>query len=206
MPPGDGEWGLRPVGLRPEGPRPEGRDPRVADPETARTQAALASVLQMSQSTVWKSLRRLKLAKIYSEGVARGAGKVDARRLLDVLVHGLPAIYYPQKVGFVRGVPTGIFSPLFRERFATERDAVLVWPYSKGKVVGEGLVPTYPSIPAACSRDADLCQVMAAVEILRTGKVRERAAAEKYLAERFGVGGEEIVGDGSEGGVVEGSP
>ena len=53
-----------------------------------------------------------------------------------------------------------------------------VWPYSKGKEMGEGLLPIYPSI---------LYQMMSTIEILRSGKTREIAVATTYLANLLGV-------------------
>ena len=58
-----------------------------------------------------------------------------------------------------------------------------MWPYSRGRETGEGLVPLYPSLPLACSRDPELYQLMAAIDVLRVGRVREKDAAATYLEE-----------------------
>ena len=112
----------------------------------------------------------------------------------------MPTIYFPKRIEVVRGIPTSIFSPLFRGRFAKENqkpegrgpegrgpEILLVWPYSKGKETGEGLLPLYPTIPIACSQDPELYQLMAAIDVLRVGRVREREAAVAYLEDLFKV-------------------
>ena len=148
-----------------------------------QTHAWLSETLHLSSSTVFASLKSLKLAKLVT---ASGAGpKVVGQKLLEFLVYGVPTIYYPQKTEVVRGVATAVFSPHFRERFTTDKDLPVVWPYSKGKETGEGLVPLYPSIPIACSKSLDLYQLMATIEILRIGKAREKDAAISYLEDFF---------------------
>ena len=149
------------------------------------THAWLSETLHLSSSTVFASLKSLKFAKLVTTS---GSGpRVAGQRLLEFLVYGVPTLYYPQKTEIVRGVATAVFSPHFRERFTAGKDLPVVWPYSKGKETGEGLVPLYPSIPIACSKNPDLYQLMATIEILRIGKAREKDAAISYLEELFDV-------------------
>ena len=144
------------------------------------THAKLAEDLHLSTSTVFDALGRLKKAKL-TVAAAYQPARVIPEKLLGFLVHGVPTIYFPKKIEVVRGIPTSVFSPLFRERFASARDIALVWPYSKGKEQGEGLLPLYPTVPIACSQNQELYQLMAAIDVLRVGKVREREAATSYL-------------------------
>jgi len=145
------------------------------------TQKQLAGALCLSPSTVFAALQNLRLAKLLpGQGVTESAARA---RLYDFLVHGISVVYLPVKTSVTRGIATGIFSPLFRGRFAGAEDVVLVWPYSRGRETGEGLVPLYPSLPLACSRDPELYQLMAAIDVLRVGRVREKDAAATYLEE-----------------------
>jgi hypothetical protein len=150
-------------------------------------QSVLATCLRMSGSTVWKSLRRLRQLNFFESAAADSS--IDKYKLFNLLVHGVPLFFTAQTTSQVRGIPTGIFSPLFRERFTSFGDPVLVWPYGRGKElrseVGDGLIPIYPSIPSACALDPTLYEVMAAVEILRMGRRREQEAAENYLREKL---------------------
>jgi hypothetical protein len=128
----------------------------------------------------FQSLRRARL--VACPGTSAAAARA---RLLDFLVHGVPVVYLPVKTEVARGLATGIFTPHFRDRFAGARDICLVWPYPRGREVGEGLVPLYPSVPLACSRDPVFYQLVAAIDVLRVGRVREKEAAATYLEELF---------------------
>lgn len=157
------------------------------------TQAQLAEKLRMSASTVWHSLQRLKQLNFFS--TAASNAEIDKYKLYDLLVRGVPMFFAAQRTGIVRGIPTGIYSPVFRERFAglgVGTGVVQVWPYGRGKEVGEGLVPIYPSLPSACTADESLYEVMAAAGIMRVGKAREREAAAVWLGKKLGVDVESI--------------
>ena len=147
------------------------------------THAELADQLHLSTSTVHASLKNLRAAKLVS-----GADPVlDRGRLLSFLVHGVPVLYFPRRVHVLKGMPTGIFSPIFRDRFTQPGDVPVVWPYARGKEEGEGLLPLYPSCAAACARDEQLYLLMATVDVLRVGRSRERDAAVRYVERVFGV-------------------
>jgi hypothetical protein len=162
--------------------------------ETPLTQLGLAEKLHLSTSTVFEALGRLKQAKL-AILTAYQPAKILPGKLLDFLVHGVPTIYFPKRIEIVRGIPTSIFSPLFRDRFAKDglrpegqrSEILLVWPYSKGKEMGEGLLPLYPTVPIACSQDPELYQLMAAIDVHRVGRSREREAAVAYLEDFFKV-------------------
>ena len=150
------------------------------------THANLAERLHLSTSTVFDALGRLRQAKL-TVSAAYQPAKVVGSRLFEFLVHAVPTIYFPKKIEVVRGIPTSVFSPLFRDRFTNDLNVVLVWPYSKGKEQGEGLLPIYPTVPIACSQNQELYQLMATIDVLRVGKVREREAAVSYLEDLFEV-------------------
>lgn len=143
------------------------------------TQAWLGKTLRLSPSTVFEAFKSLRKAKLI---LPSGKDiKLVSQRLLLFLVHGVPVVYYAHKTELVRGIATGVFSATFRSRFTSEKDIPIVWPYSKGKETGEGLQPLYPSVPIACSTNPALYDVMSTIDVLRTGKVREREAAISHL-------------------------
>jgi DNA-binding transcriptional ArsR family regulator len=146
--------------------------------------AELAVALHISPSTVYESLKRLRQAKLTSPS-DQGA-KVMRGKFLEFLVHAVPTLYFPKKIEVVRGIPTAMWSPQFRDRMSTDKDIVTVWPYSKGKELGVGLIPIYPTIPLACSQNLELHQFMGAIEVLRIGKAREKDGATAYLQEFLG--------------------
>jgi len=148
------------------------------------TQKQVAYALSLAKSTTFVALQSLRRARLVAcPGTTAAAART---RLCAFLVHGVPVVFAPVKTAVVRGLPTGIFSPHFRERFAGAKDIPLVWPYPRGRETGEGLVPLYPSLPLACSRDPALYQMMAAIDVLRVGRVREREAAVAYIEDVLG--------------------
>ena len=143
------------------------------------TQKQLAAALCLSPSTVFAALQNLRRARLVA-GQSTTATAARAR-FFDFLVHGVPVVFLPVKTEVVRGIATGIYSPAFRNRFAGDHDVLTVWPYPRGRDTGEGLVPLYPSVPLACSRDPALYQLVAAIDVLRVGRAREKEAARCYV-------------------------
>ena len=139
----------------------------------------LSKKLHLSLSTVFEAIKRCRQAKLVV-GPDKKAEVVKSK-LFDFLVHAVPVLYYQIKVAPVRGIPTAVFSPIFRDMFTKPGDLVTVWPYSKGKEQGEGLLPIYPTVPIACSQSQPLYQLMSAVDVLRVGKVREREDSIVFL-------------------------
>jgi len=58
-----------------------------------------------------------------------------------------------------------------------------VWPDPQGRTQGVAVEPIYASGPLAAAKDAALYAVLAAVDALRLGRARERAAAVAKLEE-----------------------
>lgn len=144
-------------------------------------QKPLAASLGISQSEVSKSINRSKYA-----GLLDPKGKtVMKRALLEFLHYGLRYVF-PQKPGpLVRGVPTAhAASPLKEQIQSTEN---YVWPYGKGTVRGQSIVPLYASVPEAALRDEKLHELLALADALRVGRTREREIALAELIKRFGL-------------------
>lgn len=141
--------------------------------------AVLALALHLSPSTVYESLKRLRQAKLTSP--SESGAKVARGKFLEFLIHAVPTLYFPRKIEVVRGMPTAMWAPQFRDKLAPAKDIASVWPYTKGKELGEGLIPIYPTVPLACSQNMELYQFMGAIEVLRIGKTREKDVATTYL-------------------------
>jgi hypothetical protein len=147
--------------------------------EKQPSHAELGGILHISPSTVFESLKRLRQAKLAAPS-DHGVRLVKGR-FLEFLIHAVPTLYFPKKIEVVRGIPTAMWAPSFRDRLGTSKDIITVWPYTKGKESGVGLIPIYPTVPIACSQNMELYQFMGSIEILRIGKTREKDAATQYL-------------------------
>jgi hypothetical protein len=58
-----------------------------------------------------------------------------------------------------------------------------VWPHENGSVRGLSIVPLYKGVTKAIQSDEILYRLLAAIDIIRVGKVRERKVALKVLHE-----------------------
>lgn len=143
-------------------------------------QTSLAQDLNISQSEISKSLQRSKFAGL----IDPKGKKVMKLALLEFLQYGLRYVF-PQKPGpVVRGVPTShSAAPLKNKIQSTEN---YVWPYAKGTVRGQSIVPLYPSVPQAALKDVKLYELLALVDALRVGRVREKELAIIDIKRRLG--------------------
>jgi DNA-binding transcriptional ArsR family regulator len=142
-------------------------------------QKSLSESLDMSQSEISKSLARSKYA-----GLLDVTGKkVFKSSLLEFIQYGLKYVF-PQQLGpIVRGVPTShSASPLNKIIQSTEH---YVWPFGKGSVKGQSVIPLYPSIPKIIQTDENLYELLALIDAIRIGKAREREIAIEELKFRL---------------------
>jgi hypothetical protein len=118
------------------------------------------------------------------------AGLLDAQRrpnrrvLLDFILHGVRAAFFPERGGVTRGMPTAHAAPPLCEEIAGD-DLPPVWPDPEGEVRGETLEPLYRTVPTAARNDPRLYEMLALVDAIRIGRARERARAGKHLRERL---------------------
>lgn len=145
-------------------------------------QQPLSEELGISQSEVSKSLARSKNA-----GLLGPNGKVVMKlALLEFIQYGLRYVF-PQHPGpMVRGVPTAHSASPLKEQI--QSNEAYVWPYGKGIVRGQGIIPLYSSVPEAALKDEKLHELLALVDAIRVGRARERELAVIELKKRFGFG------------------
>ena len=62
-----------------------------------------------------------------------------------------------------------------------------VWPSAKGSVRGSAIVPLYDNVVKAVERDPILYELLALVDALRVGRVREKKFAIEELNRRLGI-------------------
>ena len=157
---------------------------QVANPATIWTFATLAEGLHLSASQTHRSVQRCLAAGL---AVSKGRGEWQAARsaLLEFAVHGV-RYAFPETQGRARrGIPTSFGTlPLSADINSAAGDAP-VWPHPSGTVRGPSLSPLCKTAPDAALVDPALHEMLALLDALRAGRSRERALAEKYLAERM---------------------
>ena len=139
----------------------------------------LAQETNISPSEVSESLNRSYLAGL----IDKSKKKIMRHALLEFLIHGLRYVF-PQKPGAtVRGIPTAFSAPPLDDLIRS--DEKLVWPYAQGNVRGQAIEPLYPSVIEAALKNSQLHELLALVDALRVGRVRERELAKVELEKRI---------------------
>jgi hypothetical protein len=154
----------------------------VSDNNPTWNQKPMAETLGLSQSEVSEAVARCKFS-----GLLAPDGKtVMKMALIEFLQFGLRYVFPQQPGAIVRGIPTShAAAPLNEEIQSTE---IYVWPYGKGTVRGHSIIPLYPSVPEAASKDAKLHELLALTDALRVGRAREKEIAIVELKKRFDLG------------------
>lgn len=123
--------------------------------------------LGISVSEISESLNRSHIAGLVDES----RRKVYRQSLMEFIEHGLHYVF-PQVPGtMVTGVPTAHSHAFFKVHFSGEYD--YVWPDAEGWIRGLSINPLHKGVPEAAKKDERLYKWLAAIDIIRVGRVRE---------------------------------
>lgn len=143
--------------------------------EPTYAQKELATKLQISQAEISYALQRLRTSHLINS-----SGRVIKEACIEFLVHAVKYIFPAQLSSPAVGLPTSFAHPDFKFiKYSTED--IHIWPAAVGKVRGITLIPIYPTLPEACLEDKKLYKLACFVEMIRSGRSRERNIAEKEL-------------------------
>lgn len=142
-------------------------------------QVDLAMDLKLSQGEVAKSLARLSKA-----GLTQGK-RVNRTAALEFIVHAVKYVFPAELGALTIGVPTAISCPIHEKMVVQDGTDVFVWPSAKGTKRGQMIKPLYPALAEAAVNDPEFYGLMAAIEILRVGRARERNLATNYLEKKI---------------------
>ncbi len=143
--------------------------------------AQIAESLRMPMSTAYRAVQQAAAAKLLDH-----SNNVIRSNLLELLVHGVRYVFYPELGSVCRGVPTGAAAPGLCDRLAQSTENSPVWPHPKGHVRGNMLTPLHPNVPELALMNSTLHTALAAVDLIRIGSARERAIAVEVLQELLG--------------------
>lgn len=158
----------------------------VAIGERSWTYAGLAGELGMSASEVHGAIERAQTARLYADVLRT----VMHPNLLEFLTHGVRYAFPAEPGSPVRGIPTAHAAPPLNRLIVADEPLPPVWETADGKTQGISIAPLYDSVPGAAERDPALYELLACVDALRIGRVRERSAAAGALQRR--ILGEEV--------------
>jgi hypothetical protein len=98
---------------------------------------------------------------------------------MEFLQHGVKYVF-PQNPGAMsRGLPTAHSHPYMKKHFHSESN--YVWPDAKGEVLGQVIEPFYERQAEAARDDSEFYLLLALVDAIRVGRVREAKIASTEL-------------------------
>jgi hypothetical protein len=143
--------------------------------------AQVAGDLTLSPSQVHASLKRLERSRL----IDPDANRPLHRAVEEFLIHGVKYAFPVQRGEATRGMPTAYAAQPLSNQIAGSSDLPPVWPDADGEVRGLTLEPLHKAVPQAARRDPVLYELLALVDALREGRVRERGLAEQELSARL---------------------
>lgn len=142
--------------------------------------AELSRDIGISASEIHASVRRGIDAGLL-DGTAR---RPLLRPLEEYLIHGVRYAFPAKRGPIARGIPTAYAAMPLAEHFDTD-DLPPVWSDPEGTTRGYAVEPLYRSVPKVSRRDRKLYELLALVDALRIGRVRDRKLAEGELRKRI---------------------
>jgi len=127
----------------------------------------LSASLRISISEVSESLNRSKLANL----IDYNKKKINRRNLLEFLEFGVSYVFPKQPGSMARGIPTAHSHPYMKGIFISELN--YVWPDNNGTTLGLVIEPFYPKQTEGILEDEIYYKLLALVDVIRVGKVRE---------------------------------
>lgn len=143
----------------------------------------LAVALAMSPSEVHASVKRAQVSGLLHGPALDDRPNITA--LEEFSVHGLKYVFPAERGEWTRGVATSYAAPPLRALITLTDEPIPVWPYPEGRQRGVSLAPLYRTAPEAALRDQPFYELLALVDALRDGRIRERKIAEAELHRRF---------------------
>ena len=136
----------------------------------------LASELYISQAEISDSLNRSVIAGLLEGETKKHVYQIN---LLEFIEHGLHYVFPAIPTGMVNGIPTAHSHPFMKQYFHSELE--YVWPEPRGNKRGLAIEPLYKDVPKAALEDDKLYKMLALIDVIRVGKVREWKLAIKEL-------------------------
>jgi hypothetical protein len=152
-------------------------------PDETWTYQALHRVLKISVGELYKSMQRLKQARLID--VTLNLTTLNRASFEEFLIHGVKYVFPAQRGPRTRGMPTGSGASPLKELLLDSPLEPPVWPHPEGGVWGYEFSPLYKSVPEVALSDAPLYEWLALLDGIRGGSARERRLAEELLRQRL---------------------
>ena len=147
----------------------------VSSPTGHWTQARLATSLGVSQSQVHYALNRANQAGLWNPVEQ----KVRSAAFLEFAIHAIKYFFPPELGAPTRGVLTAHSAPPLTAELAPSQ--AYVWPNARGQDSGLALAPLHRSAAFVAEQNPMAYSILALIDALRAGRVRDRKLAEDHL-------------------------
>jgi DNA-binding Lrp family transcriptional regulator len=107
------------------------------------------------------------------------------RALGEFLIHGLKYVFPAEEGTLTRGIPTGFAAPVLSKKLLSAGELIYVWPDARGSTSGLTLYPIHKAVPIAVRYDPILYELIALVDAIRFGKIREVKIASEELKQEL---------------------
>lgn len=161
---------------------PPGGVSHQGDPYSVR---GLESAIGISKTEVNASIKRSVSSGLAVKDRESGQAKPNRRNLYNFIVHGLKFVFPAKPGAMTRGIPTAFAAAPLKNLLISAGAYIYVWPYAKGKDIGQSIEPLFRSVPQAVQKDDRLYEYLALVDAVRLGNQRESGLAAERLSERL---------------------
>ena len=129
--------------------------------------SGLSNSLFISISEISESLNRSRIASL----IDYDKKKINRQNFMEFLEFGVRYVFPQQPGAMVRGIPTAHSHPFMKKNFISEIN--YIWQDNKGEVMGLMIEPFYSKQVEAIKEDELYYKLLALVDVIRVGKVRE---------------------------------
>jgi hypothetical protein len=135
----------------------------------------LSADLYIPLSEVSDSLKRSEKAGLFNSEMRN----IHRQSLMEFLQYGVRYVFPTDPEGMVTGTATAHSHPFYQKFFTAEMQ--YAWPDEQGNIRGLSIEPLHSNVPKAAKNDALLYKLLASIDILRVGRVRELNMASNEL-------------------------
>lgn len=127
----------------------------------------LAHELYISAAEISDSLNRSSIAGL----IDHTRKKVHRASIMEFIEHGLHYVFPAVPGTMVNGIYTAHSHPVMQPHFSSELH--YVWPDARGEVRGLSIEPLYKEQVKAAREDRSLYLMLALIDVIRVGRIRE---------------------------------
>lgn len=152
---------------------------------TSWTYASLSKVMGISASECNEAVKRCLKSELLRLHWDEKQPIPNKKNIQEFLVYGLKYVFPVEEGKLERGIPTGFAAPPLRNMILSAGEHIFVWPDARGIDKGLGVTPLYKSVPFAVRYDSELYTLLALIDVIRFGKLREKKMAVNLIVEEI---------------------